>query len=145
MNELFLFQLKVDPHLDLLQPSTVYAHTLHAPHFPGPRVYPSFSPILWELTPCCPVLCISCPPTTLCVSGQVLLIDFCRAWASGIGEASKGGKPWEDSDSGQGSPESPHISLCAAVFQMYSQEKLVLEELNRYTGARLQPLSRGLY
>ncbi|XP_052600592.1 endoribonuclease YbeY isoform X2 [Peromyscus californicus insignis] len=29
--------------------------------------------------------------------------------------------------------------------KMYSQEKLVLEELNRCTGSRLQPLSRGLY
>ncbi|XP_021030865.1 endoribonuclease YbeY isoform X1 [Mus caroli] len=29
--------------------------------------------------------------------------------------------------------------------KMYNQEKLVLEELSRYTGARLQPLSRGLY
>ncbi|XP_006992609.2 endoribonuclease YbeY isoform X1 [Peromyscus maniculatus bairdii] len=29
--------------------------------------------------------------------------------------------------------------------KMYNQEKLVLEELNRYTGSRLQPLSRGLY
>ncbi|XP_028629788.1 endoribonuclease YbeY [Grammomys surdaster] len=29
--------------------------------------------------------------------------------------------------------------------KMYSQEKLVLEELSRYTGASLQPLSRGLY
>lgn len=35
--------------------------------------------------------------------------------------------------------------MCSAVFQMYNQEKLVLEELSRYTGARLQPLSRGLY
>lgn len=45
----------------------------------------------------------------------------------------------------QGSQECPLVSLCAAVFQMYNQEKLVLEELNRYTGSRLQPLSRGLY
>nr|AAH57308.1 RIKEN cDNA A130042E20 gene [Mus musculus] len=29
--------------------------------------------------------------------------------------------------------------------KMYNQEKLVLEDLSRYTGARLQPLSRGLY
>lgn len=29
--------------------------------------------------------------------------------------------------------------------KMYNQEKLVLEELNRHTGARLQPLSKGLY
>ncbi|KAK7795789.1 hypothetical protein U0070_011753 [Myodes glareolus] len=29
--------------------------------------------------------------------------------------------------------------------KMYNQEKLVLEELNRCTGASLQPLSRGLY
>nr|XP_045011972.1 endoribonuclease YbeY-like isoform X2 [Jaculus jaculus] len=29
--------------------------------------------------------------------------------------------------------------------KMYGQEKLVLEELSRHTGTRLQPLSRGLY
>ncbi|XP_032766937.1 endoribonuclease YbeY [Rattus rattus] len=29
--------------------------------------------------------------------------------------------------------------------KMYNQEKLVLEELSHHTGARLQPLSRGLY
>lgn len=29
--------------------------------------------------------------------------------------------------------------------KMYDQEKMVLEELSRYTGARLQPLSRDLY
>lgn len=43
-------------------------------------------------------------------------------------------------------PQSVLVSaVCAAVFQMYDQEKMVLEELSRYTGARLQPLSRDLY
>nr|XP_045005696.1 endoribonuclease YbeY isoform X2 [Jaculus jaculus] len=31
------------------------------------------------------------------------------------------------------------------ILTMYGQEKLVLEELSRHTGTRLQPLSRGLY
>ncbi|XP_017655449.1 endoribonuclease YbeY isoform X3 [Nannospalax galili] len=31
------------------------------------------------------------------------------------------------------------------ILTMYSQEKLVLEKLSRCTGARLEPLSKGLY
>lgn len=96
--------------------------------------------------PRCLVLCYLLPThnyLSLCSGAADRLVQ--SLGGPGLGEASKGGESWEDSDLGQGSPESPRLSLCAVVFQMYSQEKLVLEELSRYTGARLQPLSGGLY
>lgn len=36
-------------------------------------------------------------------------------------------------------------SVSVPSFQMYQKERQVLEELGQHTGARLQPLSRGLY
>lgn len=57
--------------------------------------------------------------------------------APGLGEGTPG--PEEARSLGQSGPVS------APFFQMYQKEKQVLEELSRYTGTRLQPLSRDLF
>lgn len=57
--------------------------------------------------------------------------------------------PWAEPGTPQGLSSQASWASPGLVFvpslQMYQKEKQVLEELNRRTGARLQPLSRDLF